>query len=227
MPPEIHHEILGQSSQGLPVEAHRLTKGPVNLLLLGGVHGDEPEGYYLVERFVREGAWKELEGQAALWVLPRLNPDGCKANERTNGRGVDLNRNMPTKDWTKEARAPRYHPGAAPGSEVETKILMAFIDRLKPRCIISAHSWDPVINYNGPCRKLAEVMATYNQYSISDDIGYPTPGSLGTWSGWERKIPTITLEVERGSSNEKIWKTHSEALAAGLIFASLNEDLGK
>ena len=57
-----------------------------------------------------------------------------------------------------------------------------------------------------------------NQYKITDDIGYPTPGSLGTWAGWERKIPTITLEIERDSTQDKIWSLHAPALEAGLRF---------
>ena len=218
-------KILATTPKGRPIEMLQLTHGPVNLLLIGGVHGDEPEGFFLVEKFIVHGRWKNLEGKASLYVIPRANPDGCAANERTNANGVDLNRNMPTQDWTVVARAPRYFPGLEAGSELETKVLMRIIDELKPHVIISAHSWEPMINYNGPCRLLASEMAKHNHYRIDDDIGYPTPGSLGTWSGWERKIPTITLEVERDSTEEKIWQTHAEALAAGLEFAALNERL--
>jgi protein MpaA len=218
-------EILGSSAGGRPIELKRLSQGPVPLLLIGGVHGDEPEGFFLVEKFADEGFWKELENKASLWVLPRLNPDGCSIEERTNANGVDLNRNMPTQDWSAEARAPRYNPGPRAGSEPETQILMKLIERIKPRLIISAHSWKPMINYNGPCRKLAELMARANAYTISDDIGYPTPGSLGTWAGWERKIPTITLEIERHSSPETIWTTHAKALLDALLFAAENESL--
>lgn len=220
-------EVIGQSVQGRPLEAVRLTEGPVNLLLLGGVHGDEPEGFYLVERFVREGDWKDLSGKAALWVIARVNPDGCAAGERGNGNGVDLNRNMPTKDWSPVAAKPRYNPGPAAASEPETRALMAFIEKLKPRAILSAHSWNPMINYNGPCKKLAEEMSRTNGYRISDDIGYPTPGSLGTWSGWERNIPTITLEIEEELAEEKIWVTHAKGLAVALRYAATHEELDR
>ena len=27
-------------------------------------------------------------------------------------------------------------------------------------------------------------------------MGYPTPGSFGTWAGIEKEIPTITLELD-------------------------------
>ncbi len=223
----MHCEVVGKSTQGRSLEATRLTEGPVNLLLLGGVHGDEPEGFYLVERFVKEGNWKPLEGLASLWVIPRVNPDGCEAGERGNGRGVDLNRNMPTRDWSPVAAKPRYAPGPLAGSEPETRALMSFIEKITPRLIVSAHSWNPMINYNGPCKRLAEEMSRWNSYRISDDIGYPTPGSLGTWSGWERKIPTITLEIEEELAEEKIWSIHAEALARALLYAAQNEDLDR
>jgi len=223
------YEQLGPSVEGRPIELLQLTKGsgpdPVNLLLVGGVHGDEPEGFYLIEEFIKQTTWKELEGMASLWVLPRLNPDACEADKRVNSNGVDLNRNLPTKDWTAVVAKERYNPGKVAGSEVENHVLMQTIERLNPRLIISAHSWEPMVNYNGPAKKVAEVMAQYSKYIITDDIGYPTPGSLGTWAGWERKIPTITLEIERGTSPDTIWKTHHEGILAGLLYAAVNENL--
>lgn len=218
-------EVLAESVQKRPIELIRLTEGPRALLLIGGVHGDETEGYYLVERFLQEGDWKGLGGKAALWVIPRMNPDGCAARTRGNANGVDLNRNMPTKDWSPEVAKPRYHPGPAAGSEPETIALMRVIERLRPHAIISCHSWQPMINYNGPCRALAAKMAEHNGYRVSDDIGYPTPGSLGTWSGWERKIPTITLEIEEDSPEATIWQTHARGLSEGLRFAAENGSL--
>ena len=219
-------KILGKSAQMRPIELLQLTQGSKAILLIGGVHGDEVEGFYLMERFVKEGAWKEFEGRCALYVIPRANPDGCALNTRTNANGVDLNRNMPTRDWTAEVAKPRYNPGPSAGSEIETKILMDCIDELKPHAIVSAHSWNPMINYNGPAKDLAEVMAKHNKYIITDNIGYPTPGSMGTWSGWERKIPTITLEIEADLELEKVWEVHNKALFEGIAFAASHEKLG-
>jgi murein peptide amidase A len=222
----LHYESFGPTERARPIELFQLTRGSKNLLLIGGVHGDEPEGFFLVEEFVRSGLWRELEGSASLWVIPRLNPDGCAANRRVNERGVDLNRNMPTKDWDPVAHKERYQPGPKAGSELETQVLMQVIERLAPHAIISMHTWEPMINYNGPARSLAEAMAAENKYIITDNIGYPTPGSLGTWAGWERNIPTITLEIERDSGFEATWRVHKDALLAGLLFASVNDKLG-
>ena len=33
-------------------------------------------------------------------------------------------------------------------------------------------------------------------YPIEESIGYPTPGSFGTWAGIEKSILTITLELD-------------------------------
>ncbi len=217
----LNTQILGYTHLKTPIEIKQLTKGPKNILFIGGVHGDEPEGFGLIERFIEQSPWQKAEGKHSLWVIPRLNPDGCTKNERTNSKGVDLNRNMPTRDWTPEIRAPRYNPGPNPASELETLALMEFIDKHKPVGILSAHSWEPMINYNGPAKEWAEFISTFNKYRISDDIGYPTPGSLGTWAGWERNIPTITLEVERGLKPADVWQVHSEA-----IFQALNFWLG-
>lgn len=196
----------------------KLTDGPLKVLLLGGVHGDEPEGYTFAENFLRKGDWKGFVGKVALYVVPRLNPDGCLANIRQNANGVDLNRNMPTLDWTSKAANDRYIPGSEPGSEPETQVLIKIIEQEKFSAIISFHSYDPMINFNGPSKELAEAIAAKCNYKVADDIGYPTPGSLGTWAGAERKIPTITYEIERGMDHDASWAMHGPAVVAGLQY---------
>ena len=42
---------------------------------------------------------------------------------------------------------------------------------------------------NGNCGSIPNIMREVNDLVIQDDIGYPTPGSLGTYAGWERNIP--------------------------------------
>ena len=60
--------------------------------------------------------------------------------------------------------------------------------------IISVHSWKPIINYNGDCKDVAEYLAGHNGYEIADDIGYPTPGSLGTYGPEVLNCPVLTFE---------------------------------
>jgi len=222
---EMKKETIGHSVENRPIELYQLTQGPINILFLGGVHGDEHEGISIVSNYMERGNWKSLDNKASLYIVPQVNPDGCFHKTRVNANKVDLNRNMPTEDWTPSVAKERYHPGPSAGSEPETQVLMALVEKLKPRFILTAHSWNPMINYNGPCKGIAEHMAQYNKYMIAPYIGYPTPGSLGTWAGHERKIATITLEIEEDMEAEKAWSLHGDAIQAAFEYACEHEDL--
>lgn len=207
--------IFTFTSKGLPVLSYEFFGGGPEVLILGGVHGDEVEGVVaaqeLLKHFMRAFPYK-----LNLTLVPQFNLEGVIFKTRGNGNGVDLNRNLPTKDWSPEVKSPRYHPGPAAGSETENHGLMEYVEQKKPAFILSLHSWQPVLNVNGPCRDVAEVLAQHTGYKIDDDIGYPTPGCLGTYTGLERNSPTITYEIERGLSAEKIIETHVPAILEAL-----------
>ena len=210
---------------GSGLELFRFGEGPLAILLLGGVHGDEPEGFLFAERLVTEiGAGSvTLPKGLSLFVCPRANPDGCRVLRRTNERNVDLNRNLPTLDWTGTFENVRYYPGPSAGSEVETQLALAMIQAIiEPAgngLIVSLHSYEhAMINYNGECLALAEGMGRHNGLPPKSDIGYPTPGSLGTYGGWERNIPTITLEIKRGQEPDAVWQQHLDGILFALDF---------
>jgi protein MpaA len=54
-----------------------------------GIHGDEPAGPLAALRLLQENQWPE---HAEVVFCPCLNPVGFAANTRTNGQGIDLNR---------------------------------------------------------------------------------------------------------------------------------------
>ncbi len=212
---------LGKSAGGREISLQRFGSGSLPILLLGGVHGNESEGFFLIERYVDALINKkiELSEKISLFVCERLNPDGCEVLRRTNDRNVDLNRNLSTKDWTREFTDVKYYPGPMPASEPESKLCIEMIQSIEPAMILSLHSYKhAMINYNGPCRELAEAMSAENRLPPKGDIGYPTPGSLGTWAGWERKIPTLTLEILRGQEPDLVWQTHSKGLSIAIEY---------
>jgi protein MpaA len=133
-----------------------------------------------------------------------------------NSRGIDLNRNLPTRDWNPKAFTPRYPPGPSPNSEPENQALVKFLGEFQPKMIFSLHSWNPLLNINGDCRPEAETIASLTGYPIEETIGYPTPGCLGTYAGIERNMPTITYEIERGLAPSEILRTHVPALLEAL-----------
>ncbi len=217
-------EPLGYSVIGEAIQAKYLPSAsddaPI-VLLIGGVHGNETEGIRFMEEFTREFVLETSISpfSCSLAIIPVANPDGLITHRRQNANGVDLNRNMPTKDWTAEHQEERYFPGRAAGSEPETRALLAGLDKFQPDFIISFHSWKPMININGPAKTLAEKIKKDFNYPITEDIGYPTPGSLGTYAGWERNIPTITLEFERGLSLDTIYQSARQGVIDAISIA--------
>jgi murein peptide amidase A len=208
--------IFGHSSLNIPIPAFKFGKEGPKVLILGGVHGDESEGvalaWGLYEYFLKNGFNFKLN----LTLVPQFNMDGVIRCTRGNGRGIDLNRNLPTKDWSPEVKTPRYHPGPSANSESENQALCKFLESEKPEFLLSLHSWNPVLNINGDCLKQAEAMAKVTGYKIDSDIGYPTPGCLGTYAGLERGIPTLTYEIERGLALDKVIELHIPSALAAL-----------
>ncbi len=213
-------EELGISAGGLPIVG-RLVAGENHnkrALLVAGVHGNETEGHAFILGFIREFVHGQKKPPVDVYVLPCLNPDGFFSFKRQNANGVDLNRNMKTKDWQPGEVGHKYYPGVAPESEPETMVLVKTIETFQPHFILSFHSWKPMININGPARPFAEQIALKLPYIITEDIGYPTPGSLGTWAGWERNIPTITLEIERGLAHDTVYPLCRDGVLKGLDY---------
>lgn len=190
------------------IEFNSNTERPV--LFIGGVHGDEPEGVWLAEALLNWCYSVKLQnGLATLHnflLIPCLNPDGYRQLERVNGKGVDLNRNFPSRDWSPEQKAPRYNPGPEPASEPEVRALIDLINQRNPSLIIHFHSWKPAVVYTGaPAKSVAQILAKVSGYDLQEDIGYPTPGSLGQYAWLEKQIPVICIEEQEGCERSRIW----------------------
>ncbi len=207
---------------GLPIPTYRWETGGPEILVLGGVHGDETEGvvcaYGLLDELIRRFSFR-----MNLTLVPAFNLDGVLAKSRLNGNGVDLNRNLPTKDWNPQAFNERYPPGPRANSEPENQALVHLLDEKKPRFVLSLHSWKPVLNVNGDCHPEAEAIRALTSYEIEESIGYPTPGCLGTYAGPEREMPTLTYEIERGLAPKEVLKIHVPAVLAALDVAQRRE----
>ncbi len=194
--------------------------GPVRrtILILAGVHGDEPKSVYVARRLIELLENDRQARRDARWVIvPLVNPDGFHRRKRRNARGVDINRNFPTKDWQHGSPRSRMYGGPKPASEPETRAVMRAVERFRPARIVTIHSIGGnrfCNNYNGPARKLALAMRRLNGYPVTASIGYPTPGSFGTWAGEELGISTITLELPSHVPAKRCWQDNCRALLA-------------
>ena len=188
------------------------------VLLIGGTHGDELTSVSITFRWL-ETLNKHHSGLFHWRVIPVLNPDGLlqRAAQRTNHNGVDLNRNLPSKDWYKNAidywntkgnKSPRKYPGTEPNSEPENQWLVDEIHLFKPDAIISIHAPYGVVDFDA--HKLNTAPKSLGKLRLNLLVTYP--GSLGNFAGIDLNIPVITLELphawEMPSSKESelIWE---------------------
>src|SRR2546423_3540606 len=137
--------VYGASFEDVPLDVYLPETGN-GVLVLASIHGDEAETTIVVSEALRCIPRGDL--QAA--VILCGNPDGMLRGTRGNARGVDLNRNFPTSNWSPDpvcyktrANDPRdiaLSPGSEPASEPETRALLSLLERLKPRAIVSLHA---------------------------------------------------------------------------------------
>lgn len=216
-------------------------------LIMCGVHGDEitPVKFcydvLLYLEKVRLGVEPESEWMKdrIIVVAPIVNPDSFfkKRPTRTNARGVDINRNFPTRDWSKDAlrmwkhrygRQKRRYPGKSAMSEPEVLFQVNLIKRYKFDKIVSVHAPLTLIDYDGPTHQHSkgngesanELLITMSKKASGYKIkNYPFfPGSLGNWAGNERNIPTYTLELPTSDNrnHKKYWKRFRSAIVSAI-----------
>lgn len=210
-------------------------------MIMCGVHGDEITPIKLCFDILQELKTNgELFKNRYVIVAPIVNPDSffkVKAT-RTNARGVDINRNFPTKDWNAQAlklwrknyRSDRRRfPGNKSLSEPEVVFQVNLIKLYSPGKIISVHAPLTMLDYDGPddltANKVTETKARELLIQMSQKAdGYKVkvfpyfPGSLGNYAGFERQIPTYTLELPSSdpSKTGEYWKLFRDSIALAI-----------
>jgi murein tripeptide amidase MpaA len=195
------HSVLpttyGRSVLGLPLDVWRPSRR-CELLIFAAIHGEEPETTWALSRALRQ-----LDGSPAhVAVVLAANPDGLIRGTRANANGVDLNRNFPASNWRAEPVTSRatidepsdvlLSPGSAAASEPETRALLSLIDELRPDAVIALHAPLACID-DAHNSDLGQRLAARTGLPLVRDVGYPTPGSFGSW-GSEHGVPVITYE---------------------------------
>lgn len=153
-------------------------EGRLRFGFMGNMHGDEPVGREIaldVARWVCERATtgpmsdaestgdagqaaeramaRRLVREAALFIVPTVNPDGFESRTRGNTNGVDLNRNFPytafslPKTLSGRAGALGGDPESNVRQEKETEMIMNWSRKWRLNGMLNYHEGALVANY--------------------------------------------------------------------------------
>jgi len=189
-----------RSVQGKPILVRDITPDAPRrrVLVVATMHGDELSAASVALHWLQMAQAAPLQTH---WrFIPVLNPDGLmrRKPQRMNAHGVDLNRNFPTPNWQRETKVyweqrtgkdPRRWPGPKPLSEPESRYLYDEMARFQPQLIVSIHAPYGVLDFDGPVMPPTQLGRLY-----LDQVGV-FPGSLGNFSGVQRGIPVVTVEL--------------------------------
>jgi protein MpaA len=212
-------DTYGRSVQGLPLEVWRPSR-ECHLLIFAGIHGEEPETTYALSRALRQ----LVEPPQHCAIVLAANPDGITRGTRGNANGVDLNRNFPSKDWRggtvthrstiEDPSDVRLTTGREPLSEPETQALLALIAELRPRAVVALHAPLACID-DANDSALGRRLAQRTGMPLVRDVGYPTPGSFGSW-GSDNGVPVVTYEFPLAAT-EVLMRDHVPVLVELLL----------
>ncbi len=143
--------VIGRSVAGNALEVYRYGNGPVELLIVAGMHGGSEANTtqlaYELMNYIQEHP-EIIPADVTLFILPCLNPDGAArsqdANGRVNNNGVDLNRNWDANWQSEWLRDGCWNQGPSTAgdhamSEPETIALSNFI---------RSHDFHALLNYH-------------------------------------------------------------------------------
>ncbi len=210
----VEKRAIGTSVQGRTIWAYRKgsPSAATKVVLLGQMHGDE-SGALAAARHAL-GSVPVLRS-ADVWIIPTMNPDGRAAGTRVNARKVDLNRNFPHV-WRRQGYGTRTYSGPTAASEPETRALVAFLGRVKPRFVVSLHQ--PLVGVDSYGVKDHALMGR-----LVTGVGLPARSFAcsgicrGTLTGWfNARHPgaAITVELGRSPSAAFLQRTGRESLRA-------------
>ena len=183
---------IGRSLEGrlFVVDRFGMT-GPI-LLVVAAIYGNEHSAVTAAERLRARllGGWAERR-DVRVALVGSSNPDGIAAHTRENARGIDLNRNFPADNFQSEGAR-----GDQAKSEPETRALVELIDIIAPHAVVALHCCEPMLDYDGDSRDMARVMHESMPRDVRFLLGRlgSQPGSMGSWVGFERDTPIVTLE---------------------------------
>ncbi len=210
---------IGESVEGKSIDACQLNgsnpEAENTLLVIGSIHGDEPDGKRVIDELVSTGA----PANTNIWLIRDGNPDGSSLATRRNANEVDINRNFPI-NWVASDPMARTYSGPSSASEPETLALMAAVETIKPTRIVVFHQ--PYAQIDCPPERSATISDRLSQLTgykseciPGEKSGSPTNTYTGTFTIWVNstfpETTAVTFELGLSTMQAKI-ETIAKAL---------------
>jgi murein peptide amidase A len=190
--PVLERRVIGHSVRGRDLVAWHLGEPDTRTyVLISTMHGNEPHTRAILQALRDGPAFDGIN----IWVLPTYNPDGLAAHSRKNAHGVDLNRNFPY-DW--RDLDGNYESGPRPGSEPETRAVMAWLREIRPERVLSFHQ--PLLGVDTDTKDAAfarRVARTLRLPSRTLDCGGVCHGTMTGW--FNHRFSGAALTIEYGA----------------------------
>ena len=215
---------VGDSVEGISIQACQLNGSDLEaentLLVIGTIHGNEPDGKRVVDELISSGA----PAGTNIWLISDGNPDGSKLATRKNANEVDINRNFPVR-WVASDPAARTYSGPNPASEPETLALMNAVETIKPTRVVVFHQ--PYEQIDCPPERPAAISDRLSQLTgykseciPGEKSGSPTNTYTGTFTIWANSTfpQTTAVTFELGITT---MQSQIESIAKALkVFAA-------
>ena len=210
---------IGTSVDRVLIEACQLNgsnpEAANTLLVIGSIHGDEPDGKRVIDELAKSGA----PANSNIWLIRDGNPDGAALATRRNANEVDINRNFPIR-WAASDPTARTYSGPSPASEPETLALMSAVESIKPTRIVVFHQ--PYAQIDCPPQRPATISDRLSQLTgfkseciPGEKSGSPTNTYTGTFTIWVNstfpETTAVTFELGFTTMDAKI-QTIAKAL---------------
>jgi len=97
--------------------------GKSDVLIFGGLHGNEPAGALSCLEFIKQFKERNFSRQYNYKIVPLINPWGFEHNVRFNGEGVDVNRDFSGRNFASQ----------------EAQIILNTYKEMNPSIVIDNH----------------------------------------------------------------------------------------
>lgn len=215
----VQWDVLGRSHGGRVIEYAQYGAGPRQVLVIGSMVGNEPEGVAMAEMLASHLArFPQRLTNVTVTVVRDPNPDGRAKRTAANGRGVDLDQNFRTSGWRRVAEGESFVTGNQPESEPETRALVELLADVKPDRVLLLRTapTTPTLTFTGPAGTLARVVAGEAEMELVSPTVLQVPGSLAMLTGTDRGVPTLCFGFVPRPSADEIWSRHKSGLMTAI-----------